>query len=295
MNYEDYLNEHYSPRSVKGYLRLIQRLKRYLADGLNGASYMEIVEYLGKLRSEGLHPKTLRNHLFGIKIYYTYLLKRGIRKDHPCASLQLKDRLNRSVLIESLYTKESLELLYKNYEQVIDQERSIYHRNKLLLSVLIYQALTTLEIVDLRVEDIDLEEGTMYIRGNEAGGRRGNRSRTLGLQSKQVLLINIYLTEDRKSLLSNQENPEYFFLNTKGAQLWLTYLNRFLKDLKVNGKSFTPLKIRQSVIANLLKEKNDVRIVQEFAGHRRTGSTEAYKQSGLEALQLSIELYHPRQ
>jgi integrase/recombinase XerD len=54
-------------------------------------------------------------------------------------------------------------------------------------------------------------------------------------------------------------------------------------------------KSRQSVIANLLKEKNDTRIVQEFAGYRRTGSTEAYKRTGLEELKSSIERLHPRQ
>lgn len=56
-----------------------------------------------------------------------------------------------------------------------------------------------------------------------------------------------------------------------------------------------PLKIRQSVIAHLVKENNDIRIVQEFAGHRRASSTEAYKQTGLEELKLAIEKLHPLQ
>ncbi len=56
-----------------------------------------------------------------------------------------------------------------------------------------------------------------------------------------------------------------------------------------------PLKIRQSVIAHLLKENNDIRIVQEFAGHRRTASTEAYKQTGLEELKSAIDKLHPLQ
>jgi len=55
------------------------------------------------------------------------------------------------------------------------------------------------------------------------------------------------------------------------------------------------MKIRQSVIAHLLKENKDLRIVQEFAGHRKAGSTEAYKRSGFEELKSSIEKLHPRQ
>jgi site-specific recombinase XerC len=56
-----------------------------------------------------------------------------------------------------------------------------------------------------------------------------------------------------------------------------------------------PLKIRQSIISHLLKENNDTRIVQEFAGHRNAGSTEAYKQTGLEELKAVIDKLHPLQ
>ena len=55
------------------------------------------------------------------------------------------------------------------------------------------------------------------------------------------------------------------------------------------------VKTHQSVIAHLLKEKNDIRIVQEFAGHRRTASTEEYKQTGLEELKSAIGKLHPLQ
>lgn len=51
----------------------------------------------------------------------------------------------------------------------------------------------------------------------------------------------------------------------------------------------------QSAIANLLKEKNDTRIVQKFAVHRKTGSIEAYIRIGVEELKSSIEQFHPRQ
>ena len=64
---------------------------------------------------------------------------------------------------------------------------------------------------------------------------------------------------------------------------------------KARHEKLTPLKIRQSVITHLLKEKNDTRIVQAFAGHRRTASTEAYQQTGLEELKKAINELHPLQ
>jgi len=57
-------------------------------------------------------------------------------------------------------------------------------------------------------------------------------------------------------------------------------------------RNLNPRTIRQSVITNLLKEGKDLRVVQVFAGHKKS-TTEKYRQSGLEELQAAIEKYHP--
>ena len=78
-------------------------------------------------------------------------------------------------------------------------------------------------------------------------------------------------------------------------QIWQGGINRMINGDKNKMEKLTPIKIRQSVIAHLLKENNDVRIVQEFAGHKRTASTEEYKQTGLEELKSAIDKLHPLQ
>jgi hypothetical protein len=57
---------------------------------------------------------------------------------------------------------------------------------------------------------------------------------------------------------------------------------------KLNAKT-----IRQSVIANLLKNGHDLRIVQAFAGHRCPSTTEKYRQSRDEELRMEIIKRHP--
>ena len=279
-------------------------LKSIEVKNLNCQLYSDIVEYIGVLRDRNQHPKSLRNHLFSLKIYFRYLVAIGKRKDHPCKSLYLKDQINRAIIVESLYSKEALENLYKTFETPEDkrpgkeQAEAIKKRDKVILSLLIYQALTTTEITALKLEDIDLEEGTVKIRGSESPGRRGNKGRTLVLKSKQILLFDNYIKKHRKQLWRKQKpskRQDYFILNEKGLKLWGSYLNRMLSKGRAPHEIFTPMKIRQSVIAHLLKDNNDLRVVQEFAGHRRAGSTEAYKRSGFEELKSNIEKLHPRQ
>ena len=159
--------------------------------------------------------------------------------------------------------------------------------------MLIYQALTVLEISQIKITDVNLENGTVRIIGNTK-----NKGRTLSLKPNQILLFHNYLKNDQKRYWRKQKpskRESYFLLNEQGLQLWQGGINRMINKGKDKQNKLIPLKIRQSVIAHLLKENNDIRIVQEFAGHRRTASTEAYRQTGLEELKSAIERLHPLQ
>lgn len=292
---KNYIREHYSEKSIPRYTRLIEQFKTALGDKTNQSNYQDIMNYIGLLRERNLHPKSLRNHLHSIKIYFRYLIETEIREDHPCENLYLKDQINKSILVESLYTKEELEQLYNEYE-ITNKSEVIQCRNKIILGLLIYQALTTTEIIELKLGDTNLIEGTIRIKGNDLKSRNGNKGRTLTLKSKQILMLHEYIKKQRKELLKipkPSKRTEYLILSDKGLQLWGSYINRMLNQFV--GNKYSPLKIRQSIIANFLKENNDIRIVQEFAGHRRTGSTEAYKRTGLEELKASVEKLHPLQ
>jgi len=290
MNLEEYLNEKYSPTSVKGYANMIKRFKLMLGERADQAGYTDVLDYIGILREQQLHPKSLRNNLFAVKIYFNYLLEEGKRSDHPCKYLYLKDQINRQIQVESLYPKELLEALYENYRAKKAENQS---RDKIIISLLIYQALTVLEISQIKKEDVNVEEGTVKIKGNSK-----NKGRTLSLKPKQILLFHNYLKNDWKRYHRKQKpkkRNDYFLMNEQGLQLWQGGINRLINRGKAKHERLIPLKIRQSVIAHLLKENNDIRIVQEFAGHRRTASTEAYKQTGLEELKSAIEKLHPLQ
>ena len=287
---QEWLKQEYSKTSIDGYENMIDRYILAMGDKAEKATYTDVLDYIGLLREQGLHPKSLRNNLFAIKIYYRYLVATGKRNDHPCRYLYLKDQINRAIQVESLYPKEVLEELYQTHQSKNPDNQN---RDKIIIGLLIYQALTVLEISQLKTPDIDLESGTIRINGNVK-----NKGRTLSLKPKQILLFHNYLKNDWKGY-HRRQNPgkreAYFLLSDEGLQLWQSGINRMINRGKKKHEKLIPLKIRQSVISHLLKENNDIRIVQEFAGHRRTASTEAYKQTGLEELKSAIERLHPLQ
>ena len=290
MKLNEYLKKEYSKTTINGYETTIKRFVLAMGSKAEQGTYSDVLDYIGLLREQNLHPKTLRNNLFAIKIYYRFLVATGKRNDHPCQYLNLKDQINRAIQVESLYPKEILENLYESWES---KNKVNQIRDKIIISLLVYQALLVLEISQIKVSDINLDAGTIKVKGNTK-----NKGRTLSLKPKQILLFHNYLKNEYKTYNRTQKpskREDYFLMNEEGLQLWSGGINRMINQGKDNQNKLIPLKIRQSVIAHLVKENHDIRIVQEFAGHRRTSATEAYKQTGLEELKSAIDKLHPLQ
>ena len=109
------------------------------------------------------------------------------------------------------------------------------------------------------------------------------------------MVLHEYLTEIRPKLVKDSFT-QFLLIGSRGEPMKGEDLTKHIKrsfkerfkDRKVNCQS-----IRQSVITNLLKAGNDLRIVQVFAGHKTPSTTEKYKQSDTEALKAAIERFHP--
>ena len=287
---EAYVQEQYSPKATPGYLTMIKRYLGYIGEKAIKASYADVLEYIGHLRKLELHPKSLVNNLFSIKIYYRYLNATGQRNDNPCQHLNLKDQVNKKIPVESLYSKETLNELLMNHQ---NKRSLMQRRDKVILTLLIYQALTAQEIAAINTEDIDLSEATIKAKGGYK-----QKSRTLALQANQILLLHNYLSEDREKILKRNkrlslDDEAALLLGDTGNRLFAGSVNRIINKGKPKHERLLPMKIRQSVIAHLLKSNNDLRIVQVFAGHSRAASTEEYKQTALEELKTLIQKLHP--
>lgn len=102
-----------------------------------------------------------------------------------------------------------------------------------------------------------------------------------------------YIEKDRKELVKVE--TEKLIISKLGSEengegisyLIETMQSRF-PDRKLNPKT-----IRQSVIANLLKQGKGLRLVQAFAGQKYPSTTERYKQNYVEDLKREVLKYHP--
>lgn len=291
----NYLEKKYNKSTLASNLYNIKRFTDYYQNKAEKATFKEVLHYIEHLRKNyNLHPKTLRHCLYGVKIYFNYLLETGQRKDHPCSELLLRDKIDKQIQIDTLYNQETLENFFETYQ--IKKKKYLENRNKVIISLLIYQALSVKEIAELQVENINLEKCEIYIKSSEALTAKSPQSRTLPLQAKQILLIYNYIEKDRVKLLQynkKKETETTFILGQYGEKINPHGISKMINEQKPKAEQIQPIKIRQSAIANLLKKENDTRIVQVFSGHRRASTTIQYKQTELEILQKAVNQYHP--
>lgn len=287
MNLESYLQQHYSADTAVAYSR---EIGIYLSNypEADQAVYKNVLSYVGSLRNRYSNASTLNRIVSSIKVYYDYLCQQGIRYDNPARAVQLKDQRSRDIQLQDLFTTEELERLLHRKERY----KYLDYRNKVLISLVVYQALHPGEMELLRISDINLSEGTVYVRSTPK-----TNSRTLSLKPNQILLFHQYITEIRPKLLQENECSA-LLIGIRGESMsgedLTKHIKRSYKGL-YPGRKVTAQTIRQSVIANLLKKGNDLSLVQAFAGHKYPSSTERCRQTEIETLAAAIQKYHPMQ
>jgi integrase/recombinase XerD len=252
------------------------------------AQYKDVLNYIQRQRSKGKKSGTLMSYLAAIKVYYDYLVVIGTRDDHPCKHMWLKDRIDHRVTVQDLLSSTELELLMEQPVRTIKKKPLTAVRDKVIMSLLIYQAVTTRNMISIELKDVNLEQATIYIKPeNTLNGR------TLELHPKQIMLINQYITEERQAL--NKCKSDKLILTRRYKEENGCSVHDVVKVYKplFPDRVVSPLSIRQSVITNLLKAGKDIRMVQVFAGHKSPMTTERYQQTGIEELTAAVMRYHP--
>ncbi len=285
MTIKSYLSKTHRPSTVKNYLFEINHFVNYFGEEKSRvASYKDVMNYVVILRDQYDNNGTLRRVVNSIKHYFFYLIEIGEREDHPCRYLSIAKRRKNEIQLQDLLKEEVLELLLEREERY----ELLRVRNRVIMSLLIYQGLRVKEICNLKPEDVDLDKGEIRIKAMSK-----TNGRTLSLKPRQIMLFYKYMEEVRNQLLKTKTDS--LILTKVGSAEQGEGIHYLVSTYKkqYKNKRLTPTVIRQSVLANLLSKGIDLRIVQVFAGHQTPSATERYRQTNIEQLKTAVNKYHP--
>ncbi len=275
------------------------------------ARYNDLLNFIDYCKLEGGRPalsgegnKLINGKLRSIRNYYEYLQKEGTGILNPASNLYLRG-IRRKVITGTLEYK-TLEALYQDYPPKggqVPTQTTRQKRNKVILGLFVYQAITTEELQQLEPGHLKLKEGKIAIPGN----RRRN-SRILEMKSFQILELHEYLTEIRPAIIKEITTPKparkpdkinhaklenQLFISINGSgNIKNSLLHLFRNVKKLNPVITNARQIRQTTITHWLKT-NNLRRVQYMAGHKYVSSTERYQVGSLESLQSRLEQMHP--
>jgi len=162
-------------------------------------------------------------------------------------------------------------------------------RDRALLEVLYGTGARISEAVGLDLDDLDLDDGVVLLRG------KGGKQRLVPLGSFAISAVRDYLTASRPALVSRAEPA--VFLNARGGRLsrqsaW-TVLKRAAERAGVTAE-VSPHTLRHSFATHLLDGGADVRVVQELLGHASVTTTQIYTLVTVEKLREVYAAAHPR-
>ena len=246
-------------------------------------SYTDLLAYIDYNKARGNTKNTINGKLQAVKHFYNYLQQKELVQSNPAEELRIKNIITRQP--HDLIDWEDLEQLYQNYPTGSITGK----RNKAILGMMIYQGLNSGEVAAIELKDVKLEAAKVYV---PSVGR--SNSRTLKLESVQILALQKYITGVRPVLLAmTDKKSEKLFTSSGDGKRLDNSLTRLMKAAKrLHPKIKNSKQIRASVITHWLKIHN-IRQVQYMTGHRYISSTERYRTDLLETLQEQIDELHP--
>jgi site-specific recombinase XerD len=274
----------YSPEAVKSYGNTI---KNYLFINPEADMY-KYKEVLSSLEQKSYRPLSIsarKTIVIKVKKYYDFLLDTEQREDHPCRGLYLKGNIDKRVIHSNLFTMEELELLFNRRGKY----KKLIPKNKAVISLLIYQAMTVQEIVRLKLSDVDLDAGVIHITGGQM-----LTSRTLEIKPRQYGVLYDYMNKGRKELLKCK--TESFSIGLTGLPDKVDNPRTLVETFRplYPDKKLNPMSIRDSVISYWLNElKLPLEQVQLMAGHRWISCTERYLQVSIDEQKEILKKFHP--
>lgn len=284
---------------------------------IENATTKEILLYLSILQKKGVGNVTRKIRLYALKHFFNYQIENKTRTDNPAKRIKINTKQIQQ--ITTILTKQELQAIYQNYQVPTKNDKRKHfnwfknyrlskERNKVIISLLIHQGLTTAEVSRIQIDDLNLRKGEIDIRGGRIG-----KDRTLALKSSQIIDLMEYQFKTRNELVIYQkpkcaslgedavgswEKQLFLSVPTSGKKYASTNGNLQIwkgltKELKAQNPKLLKLQhIRKSVIVNWLKNYN-LREIQYKAGHRNIYSTEMYLINDIDDLQAEIEKHHP--
>jgi integrase/recombinase XerD len=275
-----------SPNTLAAYRADLTALERWLDEreqSLMTAQRGDVLAFMAARVQAGARPRSTARQLSSFRRFYRYQLREGHLREDPTAQIAMP-KVGRS-LPRSL-TEEEVEALLAA-PAVSDP---LGHRDRTMLEVLYATGLRVSELVNLKLIQVNLNQGVLKIVG------KGNRERLIPLGEEAVQWIQQFLQGPRVEILLERQT-DFLFPTRRGdrmtRQAFWHIIKRYARKAGVS-KDLSPHTLRHAFATHLLNHGADLRVVQMLLGHSDLSTTQIYTHVARERLKDVHSQHHPR-
>lgn len=252
--------------------------------GLLQVDAYDLQDYLDHRHNAGLTDRSAARLLSSFKRFYRHQLRRGEIEKDPSALLEAP-KLGRPLPM-SLSEIEVEALLLAPQ---IDTARGL--RDRTMLEVLYACGLRVSELVNLRVDQINVQQGVLLVWG------KGKKERMVPVGEQALEWLQRYLKLGRPELLQGNLISDWLFVANRGKamsrQAFWYIVKRYARQAAIE-KALSPHTLRHAFATHLLNHGADLRVVQMLLGHSDLSTTQIYTHVARARLKDLHGEHHPR-
>ena len=265
------------------------------------------------LMSKGLRKSSVGRALSTLRSFFRFLNREGYMEANPARlvrSPKLERKLPRFLTVEEAFGL--MEAPGKTGGRDKIKRGFGVARDSAVLELLYSSGLRVGELAALDLDDLNLNEGMVKVRG------KGKKERLVPVGSKAVSALRQYIAERFGLLKSLREkkpdraekaktageavrplgtgNRIPLFINRSGGRLTERTLRREVVACArraLPGKKATPHTLRHTFASHLLQAGADLRVIQELLGHSSLSTTQKYTHLDIEHLMDVYDKAHP--
>jgi integrase/recombinase XerD len=268
-------------RDLRRFIFFVEKRKE-IRD-INKVTPEVIVEYLTRIKDEGLAANSMNRSLAALRGFYKYLLREKIIIENPLANIELAKVWMR--LPDTISKEEIKVILGQPGTQTIAAIR-----NTAMLELLYATGIRVSELVNLTMNSVNWQVGFLIVMG------KGSKERIVPIGKIAYDCARRYVDEARSQFMQ-KKRTDVLFLNRFGGKFtrqgfWKIVVG-YAKKAGLQKKVY-PHTFRHSFASHLLEGGADLRTVQVMLGHSDISTTQIYTHITRERLKEVHRKYHPR-
>ena len=273
-----------SDNTLRAYRNDLVAFARWLqaaGSGLLEAGTDDVQRWLGSRKHQSARSTARR--LSSLRRFYQYQVREARLPRDPTEGVAAP-RLGRP-LPRSLTEAEVESLL-----EAPDTGSDTGLRDRAMLEVLYATGLRVSELVNLRLDQINLRQGVVRVTG------KGNKERLVPLGEEAVDWLQRYLRDARPAFFRDLPDATLFPSRRSRPQTRQTFwyaIKRYALKAGIR-KPLSPHVLRHAFATHLLNHGADLRVVQMLLGHSDISTTQIYTHIARERLKELHAQHHPR-